>query len=525
VERNQAMSDLPVETLPELLRQRAKEAPDKPFLFFKDQVWTRKELDLASDAIARKLEDLQITTGERAALILPNGPEFIIHFFGILKAGGIAVPVNTALKEEEISFILKDSGASVLLIGSEHKASGNPFKHIPTLKTVLSIPIGEKKSFWLDLGPAFLAKACRRFSGNGSNSPLPDSATLIYTSGTTGFPKGAELTHRNYLFDVEKFVAATQMNESDRFLCFLPLFHVNAQVVTLLSPLYCGGAMVLMDKFSPKEFFETLSAKKATAFSGVPSVYSVLLGIPESANYDLSSLRFCICGAAPMPVEVFERFEKKFNAYILEGYGLSEGTCVSSINPPPPQKRKIGSIGLPLKHQEMKILDANDRQLPRGETGEIAVKGENVMKGYWNNPEATLKTIRNGWLYTGDMGYQDQDGFFFIVGRSKEMIIRGGENIYPKEVEEALYRHPAILEAAVIGLPNERWGEEVAAFVVLKEGQGLSAKDIREFIKDKIADYKIPRRIEIVLALPKTATGKIQKLKLRAEIMSRERLK
>lgn len=506
------INNAPVETLPELLRQRAKEAPDKPFLFFKDQVWTRKELDLASDALAQKLRDLKIKTGERAALILPNGPEFIVHFFGILKAGGIAVPINTALKEDEISFILKDSGASVLLIGSEHKASLNPFQNIPTLKTVLSVPIGEKKDFWLKLVPA-------------PNFSLPDSATLIYTSGTTGFPKGAELTHRNYLFDVEKFVAATQMNESDRFLCFLPLFHVNAQVVTLLSPLYCGGAMVLMDKFSPKEFFETLSFRQATAFSGVPSVYSVLLGIPESANYDLSSLRFCICGAAPMPVEIFERFEKKFNAYILEGYGLSEGTCVSSINPPPPQKRKIGSIGLSLKNQEMKILDANGRELPRGETGEIAVKGENVMKGYWNNPEATLKTIRNGWLYTGDLGYQDQDGFFFIVGRSKEMIIRGGENIYPKEVEEALYRHPAILEAAVIGLPNERWGEEVAAFVVLKEGQGLNAKDIREFIKDKIADYKIPRRIEIVRSLPKTATGKIQKLKLRAETMSREKLK
>ena len=506
------MSDLSVETLPELLRQRAKEAPDKPFLFFEDQVWTRKELDLASNALARKFKGLQIKTGERVALILPNGPEFIIHFFGILKAGGIAVPVNTALKEEEISFILKNSGSSILVIGSDHKASGNPFKHIPTLKTALNVPIGENKNFWLELGPV-------------PDSPRPDSATLIYTSGTTGFPKGAELTHRNYLFDVEKFVAATQMNESDRFLCFLPLFHVNAQVVTLLSPLYCGGAMVLMDKFSPKEFFETLSSKKATAFSGVPSVYSVLLGVPESANYDLSSLRFCICGAAPMPVEIFERFEKKFNAYILEGYGLSEGTCVSSINPPPPQKRKIGSIGLSLKNQEMKILDAQGQELPRGETGEIAVKGENVMKGYWNNPEATQKTVKNGWLYTGDLGYQDQDGFFFIVGRSKEMIIRGGENIYPKEVEEALYRHPLILEAAVIGLPNERWGEEVAAFVVLKEGRSLSAKEIREFIKDKIADYKIPRRIEIVSLLPKTATGKIQKLKLRAEILAREKLK
>ena len=512
-----AINNTPVETLQGLLSQRAQEDPDKPFLFFKDQIWTRKEIDLASNALAEKLKRFGVRAGDRAALILPNGPEFILHFFGILKTGAIAVPVNTSLKEEEVSFILKDSGAAYAFTGPTHEDGLKTFRDHSsnsTLKKVELVSIGESKDSWLKSGTVPFLEL----------GTVPDSASLIYTSGTTGFPKGAELTHHNYLFDAQKFVEATRMSESDRFLCFLPLFHVNAQVVTLLSPLYCGGAMVLMEKFTPKEFFETLSSKKATAFSGVPSVYSVLLGVPESSNYNLSSLRFCICGAAPMPVEVFERFEKKFNAYILEGYGLSEGTCVSSINPPPPQKRKIGSIGLALKGQDMKILDSEGKELPRGETGEIAIKGDNVMKGYWNNSSATSQTIRNGRLYTGDLGYQDQDGFFFIVGRSKEMIIRGGENIYPKEVEEALYRHPAILEAAVIGLPDKRWGEEVAAFLVLKEGQSLSAKEVRIFLKDKIADYKIPRRIETISSLPKTATGKIQKLKLRKEILKREGL-
>ncbi len=514
---HQAKNNDPVETLQELLKRRAQEAPGKPFLFFKDQIWSRQELDIASSILAQEIKDLGVKAQDRVALIVPNGPEFILHFFGILKAGALVVPVNTALKEEEISFILKDSGAVCAFTGPSHEKSLKSLTdRIPSLKTIQALPLGEDKNFWLKKGTVPFIE---------EKGTVPFSASLIYTSGTTGFPKGAELTHRNYLFDVQKFVEATQMNESDRFLCFLPLFHVNAQVVTLLSPLYCGGAMVLMEKFAPKEFFETLSSKKATSFSGVPSVYSVLLGVPDSANYDLSSLRFCICGAAPMPVEIFERFEKKFNAYILEGYGLSEGTCVSSINPPPPQKRKIGSIGLALKDQNMKILDSAGTELPRGEIGEIAIQGENVMKGYWNNSSATSQTIRDGWLYTGDLGYQDANGFFFIAGRSKEMIIRGGENIYPKEVEESLYRHPAILEAAVIGLPDQRWGEEVAAFLVLKEGQSLTAKDVRLFLKDKIADYKIPRQIEILSSLPKTATGKIQKLKLKKEICEREGLR
>ncbi|MFQ6618919.1 MAG: class I adenylate-forming enzyme family protein, partial [Fidelibacterota bacterium] len=245
-----------------------------------------------------------------------------------------------------------------------------------------------------------------------------------------------------------------------------------------------------------------------------PTVYAILLNLPDAEKYDLSSLRICICGAAPMPVEVFRKFEEKFKAFILEGYGLSEGTCVSSVNPLD-GTRKIGSIGLPIPEQEMKIFDDQDRELPQGEIGEIVIRGENVMVGYYKNPEATAETLRNGWLHTGDLGYVDEEGYFYIVGRKKEMIIRGGENIYPKEIEEVLYRHPKIAEAAVVGLPDKIWGEEVSAFIVLKLGESLSEEEVIAYCKEHLADYKCPQKVMFTGVFPKTATGKIQKGKLR----------
>lgn len=464
-----------MKTLPELLKARASEAPEAPFLFFKEEVWTRAELSRAASEATLRLRNAGVKRGDRVALHLPNGPDFIFNFFGIMEAGAVAVPINTALKEPEVAFILKDCGAAVTVSGAGLTRLGD------------------------GAGPAAAGEA----------------AAIIYTSGTTGFPKGAVLTHGNYLFDVENTVRAIGMNARDRFLCFLPLFHVNGQVVTVLSPLWAGGSMVLMEKFAPKEFFELLSRHRCTAFSGVPSVYSVLLNLPDGARYDLSSLRFCICGAAPMPVEVFNAFEAKFKVHILEGYGLSEGTCVSTVNPPPPGKRKIGSIGLPLEGQEVLIVDEGGRPVPDGQVGEITVKGANVMQGYWNNPQATAETLRDGRLHTGDLGTKDSDGYLYIKGRKKEMIIRGGENVYPKEIEEALYSHPDVAEAAVVGLPDSRWGEEVAAFVVLKEGRAAAPKDLQKHLRGRLADYKLPRVWRLVAALPKTATGKIQKHKLR----------
>lgn len=507
-----------VATLPDLLRLRARQNPEAPFLFFKNDVFSRRELLTAVAGSTVELKNDGILAGDRVAILLPNGPEFIAYFFAAMELGAIAVPVNTALKTPEVAFILKDSGAKVVLLGPAHHVFADEFKkECPELKFAITTETGKGKELLLKTaGDGTNDKENKRGSSRGE-AP----AAIIYTSGTTGFPKGAVLSHSNYLADVRQLVAAIGMSPADRFLCFLPLFHVNGQVVTLLSPMMAGGSCVLMERFAPKEFFELLARHRCTAFSGVPSVYSVLLSLSDSSRYDLSSLRFCICGAAPMPVEVFEKFEAKFKAHILEGYGLSEASCASSVNLPPPGPRKIGSIGLPLKGQELKIFDGDGRELSDGSVGEIVVRGPTVMSGYWNNPSATAETLRDGWLHTGDLGFKDKDGFFFIAGRKKEMIIRGGENIYPKEIEEALYRHPAVLEAAVVGLPHKRWGEEVAAFLVLKEGAVVSENDVLTLLKNQLADYKIPRLIQFVPTLPKTATGKIQKLRLKDDHLKR----
>ena len=502
-------------SLVELLRLRALEKPDAPFVFFKDEEWSRGELDRASDGAAWQLRLSGVKPGDRVAMLMPNCPEFAAYYFAILKAGGVAVPINVWLKEPEIVYILGNSGASGVVLGPSHHAHEAGFlaqcpglrfakkAELPSKEELLRLPAGD---------PAALAAAA-----TGGASPV----TIIYTSGTTGFPKGAVLSHRNWLADVEGFVALAAMSSADRVLAFLPLFHVNSQCIALVCPLFVGGSVVLMEKFAPKEFFENLSRHRCTVFSGVPSIYTVLLSLPEAERYDLSSLRFCICGAAPIAVDVFERFEAKFKAHILEGYGLSESTCVASANPPPPGRRKVGSIGLPCPGQEMRIVDDAGRTLPDGQVGEIAVRGENVMQGYWENPKATAEALRDGWLHTGDLGTRDADGYFYIAGRKKEMLIRGGENIYPREIEEALYAHPAVLEAAVVGLPDRRYGEEVAAFISLKEGAAVTPKELTAFLKDRLADYKVPRRFEFVTGFPKTATGKIQKLKLRERYLAR----
>ncbi|MEW6735381.1 MAG: AMP-binding protein, partial [Acidobacteriota bacterium] len=323
----------------------------------------------------------------------------------------------------------------------------------------------------------------------------------------------------NYINNSVQAQMALQMQENERAMCILPLFHVNGQVATILIPLQAGASLILTEGFSPKTFFDNVTRYRATTFSGVPTVYSILLNLPDRDKYDLSSLRLCICGAAPMPVEVFTQFEKVFKTIIIEGYGLSEGTCVSTVNPVDGQ-RKIGSIGLPVPGQEVKIFDDQDRELDVDEIGEIVVRGSNVMAGYYKNELATAETLRNGWLHTGDLGRRDRDGYIYIVGRKKEMIIRGGENIYPKEIEEILYRHEAIQEAAVIAIPDPIWGEEVAAAIILKDGAQAHSDDIIAYCRAHLADYKCPRRVFFCQQFPKTATGKIQKNRLIEQLTS-----
>ncbi|MGB9736345.1 MAG: class I adenylate-forming enzyme family protein [bacterium] len=493
-------------TIKELISKQAKAMPDRVFMYYKDLTRTYKELDDISNKIGNGLLSLGVKKGDRVTMLIPNRPEFIYAWFGLMKIGAIMVPINTQFKPDEIKYIINNSEANTLITTGSFQESVLKVKNdMPLLKHIIVIEPKDRASIipFEDI-----------ISSNTSEPDITvdefDYASFIYTSGTTGYPKGVIDTHRNYIANAHQIVEAAEFTEKDRAMLILPLFHCNAQVVTVMAPMYAGASFVLMEGFSPKEFLPAIDKYKPSTFSGVPTVYAILNSLPDAEKYDLSSLRFVICGAAPMPVEVFTTFERKYKAFILEGYGLSEATCASIINPLK-GKRKIGSIGKPLNGQEIKILDDNNKELPQGQIGEICIKGDVVMVGYYKNPEATASTIKDGWLHTGDLGYIDEEGYFYIIGRKKEMIIRGGENIYPKEIEEVLYKHPKVQDAAVVGIPDPKWGEEVFAFIVPKQGMQISEKEMTDFLKEKVADYKIPKKFIFTEAFPKTATGKIQK--------------
>jgi long-chain acyl-CoA synthetase len=495
------------QTIKDLLIEREAKLSNKVFLFWEDDEISYAKLLNTAKRIASSLAGKGLNKDDKVCIWLPNRPEFIYMMFGCAFSGTVLVPINTQFKAEEAQYILENSEAKMLVTAPEYAGMVEKMRpKCPKLKDVVVV----------DQAPAGTTPFSELYE---PSRPVEreiseeDIAGIIYTSGTTGYPKGVLLTHKNYLTNAWQIKEAAKMTEADRFMCILPLFHVNGQLVTVYAPLFAGGNMILSKGFSPKDFLARLAKYQATAFSGVPTVYAILNSQPDAEKYDLSRLRFCICGAAPMPVEVFETFERKYKAFILEGFGLSEGTCASSINPLD-GKRKIGSIGLPLKGQEMRIVDDKDVEVARGTVGEIVIRGENVMKGYYRNPQATADTLKGGWLHTGDLGHQDQDGYFFIVGRKKEMIIRGGENIYPKEIEEVLFKHAGIMDAAVVGLPDKVWGEEVGAFIVPKAGQSMTEPEIIEYCKARIANFKCPRKVFFWEALPKTATGKVQKRKI-----------
>ncbi len=517
-------------TIATLLEERAAERPEQPYLLWKDHQLSYGQLRDVADAVGRRLLSLGLVPGDRVAIHLPNCAEFVHVFFGAMRAGLVAVPMNSQLKERELKYILQNSEARACisvwpLVNMVRNVRGE----LPALKTiVISGTCPVPRDAWAqELGEGLLPYD--DFLPGPGFVPAPPApldasaeAAIIYTSGTTGNPKGVVLTHHNYGTNLRQLIRAADIKPEDRFLCVLPLFHVNAQVVTLLAPLGAGASVVLLEKFSPVEFLEAIHKYQVTTFSAVPTIYAILNNRLDLGKYDLSHLRFCICGAAPMPVEVFETFEKKFKARIVEGYGLSEGTCASSVNPVD-GVRKVGSIGVPLEGQEMRIVDDHGVPVAPGVTGEIVVRGENVMKGYFKDPAASEAALREGWLHTGDLGHVDSDGYFWIAGRKKEMIIRGGENIYPKEIEDVLYAHPRVAEAAVVGLPDPVWGEEVGAFIVLREKtklthQHLLSDEVISFLKERLADYKLPRKVFFRDNLPRTATGKVQKHVLKASV-------
>jgi len=505
--------------LRELLEKRAAEKPDEPFLFSEADArrWTYSEFERAVNRAANVLLKNEIKKGDVVSLLMPNSAEYIIAYFACFKIGALAGPINSLLKAEEIAFTLNNSEAKMLLVHSQFQTTIDELrKDLPHLQTI--IQFDDEAEMTKDFGEDL----------KQTNVETDDDAIIIYTSGTTGKPKGCLLTHGNLIANARQITGWLCFDENDRLLTIMPLFHMNAVSVTTMTALYAGASTVVSPKFSASRFWQIISDYKITSFGSVATMLSMLLSIsrqqaagssqPENPKSKIQNpkskpLRFAMCGSAPVPAELLRKFEETFDCLVIEGYGLSESTCRSTFNPPN-KNRRAGSCGQPIGN-EMKVFDENDREVSNGELGEIVLRGENIFKGYFKNEEATEKAFQNNWFHTGDIGYRDDEEFFYIADRKSDMIIRGGENIYPREIDELLFSHPAIQSAAVIGIPDDLYGEEVAAFVVLKEGAGeTSDEDLIGFCKTHLADYKCPKTIHFVEDIPKGPTGKLLKREL-----------
>jgi long-chain acyl-CoA synthetase len=461
-------------------------------------------LDEGSARVAGMLAAKGVGIGDRVGIMLPNVPYFALAYYGALRLGAVVVPMNVLLKGREVGFYLEDSGAQVVFAWHDFAQAAQTGADAAGTELILVTP-GEFEQAVMEAEP-------RREVVERAGD---DTAVILYTSGTTGTPKGAELTHDNLSRNAEASRALFDTGPGDVVLGALPLFHSFGQTCGLNATVAGGGTLTLLPRFDPGKAFEIFERDAVTVFEGVPTMYGALLNHAERDRYDLSRLRVCASGGAALPVEVLRGFEEAFGTKVLEGYGLSETSPVASFNHPD-RERKAGSIGTPIAGVEMRVVDDEGAELPTGEVGEIVVRGHNVMKGYWGKPDATADAIRDGWFHTGDLARVDEDGYFFIVDRKKDMIIRGGYNVYPREVEEVLYEHPAVREAAVVGIPHPEWGEEVGAAVALKDGQQITAQELRDYVKEQVASYKYPRQIWFVDELPKGPTGKILKREVQA---------
>jgi long-chain acyl-CoA synthetase len=500
-------------TIPELLRQTARTHADKPVVLFPDRSVSFTEVDAASDSIAIALAQKGIGKGDRVGLYCINSDAFAVIYCAIVKAGAVVVPVNLLLNPKEISYILQDAGVKTLFYHQLLEQNVAAFRgDLDALEFAVSI--GGSEAFPDD--PTF--EALRDASGDLPQPglvPDDDLAAILYTSGTTGHPKGAMLTHHNLVSNTRSVVAAMQFRPGeDRLLVVLPMFHSFAATVGMLTPLLHGLSFAPVPKFDPTLVSETIAAAGATVFLGVPSMYSVLLRLPPEQVANWSSVRFCISGGAAMPVEVMRQFEERFGIPIHEGDGPTECSPVTCVNPIGGE-RKPASVGLAVPDVEFQICDDEGGELSQGEIGEICVRGPNVMKGYWNLPEATAESFFGEWVRTGDLGYLDEESYLYIVDRKKDMIIVNGMNVYPRMIEEVLYGHPQLVEAAVVGEPDKLHGEIPVAHVVPKEGEEVTSAEVRAFCRDNLGRHEVPRRVVIRETLPKNAAGKILKRELR----------
>jgi long-chain acyl-CoA synthetase len=490
--------------LAELLSDAAAAAPENTAVKLDGLELSYAELDQAAARVAGLLQAKGIRPGERVGVMLPNVPYFAAVYYGILRAGGVVVPMNVLLKEREVGYYLSDPGARLLFAWHEFADAahgGSDRAHADCL-------LVEPGDFEALLGRSEPASEVVERGGG-------ETAVILYTSGTTGTPKGAELTHDNLGRNVEIAARLFGIDGATVTLGALPLFHSFGQTCALNATIRAGGCLSLIPRFDPGRALEIMERDRVTVFEGVPTMYAAVLAHPESARFDTSALRVCVSGGAALPMEVMRSFEQAFGCAILEGYGLSETSPIASFNHPD-RERKPGSIGTPVDGVEMRVFGEDGAELPPGGVGEIVIRGHNVMKGYWRRPDATAEAIRDGWFHTGDMGRVDADGYFFIVDRKKDMVIRGGYNVYPREIEELLYEHPSVREAAVIGVPHPELGEEVAAAIVPVPGASVEGDEIVDFVKGQVAAYKYPRVVWFVEQLPKGATGKILKREIEA---------
>ncbi len=516
----------------EILRKTAKAYPEKTAIVYADREISYKELDVLSDQFASALAGLGVEKGDRVAIYLPNTPQFIIAYYGAAKAGAVSTAISPMHRERELEHQLSDSQAETIITLDTAFPVVQAVWQKTTLKSAITTSLED-----------YASKDSAEFSGNNENpnvylfkrlmkedakpprvniNPVEELAALQYTGGTTGTAKGAMLTHMNLVANAVAFAAWIKGTMAEEvFLTALPLFHIYGMTTSMNVPVALAAKMVLLPRFEPIKALQAIQRHRATVFCGVPTMYQALLANPELGKYDLTSIRVCISGASPLAPEVQKRFMQVTGGFLAEGYGLTEASPVTHCSPVDPSMRtvRIGSIGLPLPDTDARIVDAETgkKTVPTGETGELAVRGPQVMKGYWHNPIETDTVLRGGWLLTGDIARMEADGYFYITDRKKDLIKYKDYSVYPREIEDVLYEHPAVKLCAVVGKPDQISGEIPKAYIVLKEGASVPEKDIIEFVNGKVASYKAIREIEFRKELPLSSAGKVLRRTLRDE--------
>ena len=499
-------------TFAEVFVEAVRQAPDRTALIWENGQMTYGELAAAVGAIQAGLRELGAAPGDRLAMMFPNVPQFVVTFFAAQACGAEVVPLNVLQAPQELAYVINDSGSKWLV-------ALNAFEDrlrevIPQCPGLRAVVVSGQTGITNAVSWEGLVSSNMGSDVEPEDRSAEDVAVLLYTSGTTGRPKGAMLSHRNVIWDADACNKVLDVRPDDIFMTVLPLFHAYGFTVDLtLATLRCAS-QILLPRFSAVKALELMEAHRATVLAAVPTMFQWMLRAKRDPDYDLSSLTVAVSGGAPAPEEMLREFEERFGVYMIEGYGPTEAAPVVSVNPRY-GVRKIGSVGPPLPGIQVQVVDDENRPLPVGEVGELCVRGPNVMIGYWNAPELTARTIVDGWLHTGDMARVDEDGYIYIVDRKKDLIIVGGMNVYPREVEDVIYQLPQVAEVAVVGVPSRIKGEEVIAYVSFKEGQSLEPEAILDYCREHLAPFKVPRHVVIEPELPKSPIGKILRREVR----------